>query len=282
VCHAVTDNCEIQPVGMEELLRTLMPGAPVCIFVHGSFTRMQDVWEDAEYSYRWLRSPCPQVPLNFIYFTWPSEGTFTLFPDNAFSTPLLCVDFAILGRRAEVNGFYLADLIGELPPNTPVSLIGHSHGARAIASSLHLLGGGTVQQQGRWNPADSGNRIRVVMAAAAIDHDWLNPDERYGCALNRAECLLSLRNECDFALALYPLRRPFSSRSLARAGFTRKDQRELGGHVAQVSELDVTPLIGRRHDWPSYVRRAEIAAAIRPYVFFESVGPLTESPKLPR
>ena len=182
------------------------------------------------------------------------------------------VDFAILGRRSEVNGFYLADLIGALPPENPVSLVGHSLGARAIASGLHLLGGGAIQNQVRWNPADCGNRLRVVLAAAAIDHDWLNPGERYGCALQRAECLLSLRNECDLALSLYPLRRPFSSRSLARAGFTRKDQRRLGEHVCQVSEFNVTPLLRTHHTWPYYIRRSEIAAAIAPYVFFESLG----------
>ena len=271
-CHAVTDDCQIHPVEIETLLSSLIPRAPVCIFAHGSFTSWEDVWEDADQTSRWLRSPCPQAPLNFIYFTWPSEGIFAMATNNALTTPVPNVDFAILGRRAEVNGFYLADLIGALPPESPVSLMGHSLGTRAIASGLHLLGGGTVQKQARWNSADCGNRIRVVLAAAAIDHDWLNPNERYGCALERAECLLNLRNERDLALSLYPLRRPFSSRSLARAGFTRKDQRRLDEHVCQVSELDVTPQLGKYHSWPYYVRCSEIAAAIAPYVYFESMG----------
>lgn len=271
-CHAVTNDCQIQPVEIETLLSSLVPRAPVCIFTHGSFTSWEEVWEDADQTSRWLRSPCPLAPLNFIYFTWPSEGVFAMATNNALTTPVPNFDFAILGRRAEVNGFYLADLIGALPPDSPVSLVGHSLGARAITSGLHLLGGGAVQKQVRWNPADCGNRIRVVLAAAAIDHDWLNPGERYGCALQRAECLLSLRNECDLALSLYPLRRPFSSRALARSGFTRKDQRRLGEHVCQVSELDVTPLLRSHHSWPYYVRCSEISAAISPYVYFDSLG----------
>jgi hypothetical protein len=280
-CHAVTDDCQIHPVEIETLLSSLMPGAPVCIFTHGSFTSWQDVWQDAEATSRWFRSPCPQAPLNFIYFTWPSEGVFAMATNNALTTPVPNVDFAILGRRSEVNGFYLADLIGALPPDNPVSLVGHSLGARAITSGLHLLGGGAVQKQVRWNPADCGNRIRVVLAAAAIDHDWLNPNERYGCALQRAECLLSLRNERDLALSLYPLRRPFSSRSLARAGFTRQDQRRLGEHVCQVSELNVTPQVGKYHSWPYDVRCPEIAAAITPYVYFESLGRVPQSTEMP-
>lgn len=282
VCHMVTEDCRVHPVCYEDLLSSLMPAAPTCVFVHGSFTRWQDVWQDAEFTFRWLRAPCPHVPLNFIYFTWPSEGVLALASNNAFTSPVPGIDFAVLGRRAENNGFYLADFVGSLPPQNCVSLVGHSFGARTIAAGLHLLGGGTIRQEARWNPADCGNRIRVVLAAAAIDHDWLNPEERYGCALNRAECLLNLRNECDLALALYPLRRPFSSRSLARAGFTRKDHRELGQRGCQVAELDVTELIGKSHGWPHYVRRPQIAAAITPFIYFEHAAPAVEQAQMPR
>lgn len=281
-CHAVTEDCQCVPVCFEQLISGQIPGAPTCVLAHGSFTRMDDVWEDSECTYCWLRGACPQVPLNFIYFTWPSEGPLAFVPNNPFTTPIPTFDFGVLGRRSELNGFYLADLIGSLPGPTTVSLIGHSLGARTVASSLHLLGGGTVQGQARWNPADCGHRIRVVLAAAAIEHDWLNPDDRYGCALNRAECLLNLRNECDYALALYPLRKPFSSRALARSGFTSKDQRKLGDRLVQVSELVVAPVIGKGHSWPSYCRQPGIAAAVSPYVYFEAAHGVVQSAELPR
>lgn len=282
VCHAVTEDCQCVPVCFEQVLAGQIPGAPTCMMVHGSFTRMKDVWQDSECSYCWVRSGSPQVPLNFIYFTWPSEGPFALVPNNPFSTPIPNCDFGILGRRADMNGFYLADLIGSLPSPTTVSLVGHSLGARTIAAGLHLLGGGTVHGQARWNPADCGHRIRVVLAAAAIEHDWLNPGDRYGCALNRAECLLNLRNERDAALALYPLRRPFSSRALARSGFTSKDQRKLGERLGQVSELDVTAIIGKGHGWPNYCQQPGIAAAVSPYVYFEAAQPVVQNAALPR
>lgn len=281
ICHAVTEDCQCVPVCFEQLIAGQIPGAPTCVMVHGSFTRMTDVWQDSECSYCWLRGACPQVPLNFIYFTWPSEGPFALVPNNPFSTAIPCCDFGVLGRRADLNGFYLADLIGSLPGPTTVSLVGHSLGARTIASGLHLLGGGTVYGQARWNPADCGHRIRVVLAAAAIEHDWLNPGDRFGCALNRAECLLNLRNERDLALALYPLRRPFSSRALARSGFTSKDQRKLGEKLVQVSELDVTPIIGKGHGWPNYCQQPGIAAVVSPYVYFEAARPIVQSAELP-
>lgn len=279
VCHAITEDCQSIPVEYEQMLASQIPGAPTCVLVHGSFTRMQDCWPDAECTYNWLRNACPQTSINFIYYTWPSEGPFAILPHNYLTTLVPNLDFGILGHRAELNGFYVADLIGALPPTTTVSLIGHSLGARAVVSTLHLLGGGTVRGKARWNPTDGGHRIRVVLAAAAIEHDWLNPGDRFGCALNRAECLLNLRNECDLALSIYPLRRPFSSRALARTGFTPKDQRQLGERLVQVSEVDVTPLIGKAHGWPSYCRQQSIANVIAPYVFFEAAEPAIVTPE---
>lgn len=274
ICYAVLDNNQCLPVSFEQFLAGQIPHAPTCIMIHGSFTRIQDVWEDSDCTDCWLRAACPQSPLNHIYYTWPSEGPFALQPHNPFSTLVPCLDFAVLGHRAEYNGFYVADLIGSLPPTTTVSLIGHSLGTRTIASALHLMAGGTVHGQRRWNPVDAGQRIRVVLAAAAIEHDWLNPNDRYGCALHRAECLINLRNEKDAALALFPLRRPFSSRALARSGFTSKDQRKLGEHSTQVAELDVTQVVGRSHGWPNYCKHFCISRAIAPYLFFEAASPL--------
>lgn len=282
VCHAITEDCQCLPVEYEQLMASQIPGAPTCVLVHGSFTRMQDVWPDAECTYNWLRNSGPPVPLNLIYYTWPSEGPFAVLPHNYLTTPVPNLDFGILGHRAELNGFYVADLIGALPPTTTISLIGHSLGARTAVSAMHLLGGGKVRGQGRCHPVDGGHRIRVVLAAAAIEHDWLNPGERFGCALGRAECLLNLRNECDLALALFPLRRPFSSRALARAGFTTKDQRKLGERLVQVSELDVTPLIGQGHSWSNYCRQPSIASAITPYVFFEAAENTVVGPEMAR
>ena len=106
------------------------------------------------------------------------------------------------------------------------------------------------------------------MFAAAVDHDWLNPGERYDRALCSAECLLNVRNALDPALLLYPARRPLSSRALGQSGFTSKDRTRLGGWSARVRDLDVTNLIGHGHFWPDYYSRPEIARSIRHYVYF--------------
>ncbi|GAB4141921.1 MAG: hypothetical protein Tsb009_11920 [Planctomycetaceae bacterium] len=210
---------------------------------------------------RWLRSARPGSPLNIVYFTWPSDGPFT---------GIFQYDILSLGRQSAFNGLYLARLISTLPKNSPISLIGHSHGARMVSSALHLLGGGAMQRYRLCKPGDCSRRIRAVFLAAAIDHDWLNPDERYHRALCPTEALLNIRNRSDLALFFYPLRRPFSRTSLARTGFTKRDQKRLGANFAKITELDVTKQIGRHHFWQFYFMEPKISQAIAPYVFFDN------------
>lgn len=257
----------IQRIPQSEFVSSLLPGVPVCIVVHGSYVTGDTVREDSLNTFHWLRQAAPQRPLHVVFFTWASEGTFTIDRTNALTSPLPGVDIAILGKRAELNGFRLAKLIHQIPSDNPVCLIGHSHGARMVASTLHLLAGASVNDYAL-RPGFPVHRIRTVLAAAAIDHDWLSPDERYGAALNATESLVSLKTRHDWALWFYPLRKPFSPKSLGRGGFTQRDWRELGSQVSQVAEMDVTNLVGIGHIWPHYYDCRAIAHAIAPSVYF--------------
>ncbi|MCA9034985.1 MAG: hypothetical protein KDA91_07645 [Planctomycetaceae bacterium] len=250
---------------LDELLASLSPGLPVSVAAHGSFMDWQSVYTESRCTWKWLQAGRPELPLQFIYFTWPSYRPLG---------PIVQLDISVLGRRASLNGFYLADLLQRLPPESPVSLIGHSHGTRVVASSLHLMGGGVVEGYSHPCVSCRNRRIRVVFAASAIDHDWLNPDERFGRALCCVECLLNLRNKHDLALKLYPLRKPpFSSRSLGQAGFTEDDREELGYHGRKVRDLDVSRYIRDKHLWPEYYQRPWIASSISNYVYFPEAIP---------
>lgn len=195
-----------------------------------------------------------------VFFSWPSDNVMTLIPH---------VDVCMLGRRSALNGFYLAQLIANTPQHQRLCLLGHSHGCRIVSSSLHLIAGGQVQGYQLGFQPGLQRRIRVVFTAAALDHDWLNPDKRYGRALRSVECLLSLRSRHDLALGLYPMRTIVGSRALARSGFTSKDRRLMGWQSDYVRELDVSHWLGTHHTWPHYLARPEIAAAISPYVYFD-------------
>lgn len=255
----VYQNGRCRRADRADFARWMIPGAPTAVVVHGSFTKFSELLSESCALYRWLRRAAPRRPLNIVIYTWPSDD----LPTGFFP-----IDILVLGRRSAFNGFYLAQFLQRMPRGSRVSLVGHSHGARTVSAFLHLHAGGIVQgcrldhrQCGAW-------RLRTVLFAAAMDHDWLDPGERYGRALCGTEALLNMRNRRDLPLKFYPLRKPFGSRALARTGFTRKDRRRLGRCNAKICEIDVTDLVGRHHLWIHYFNRPEISAAIAPYVYF--------------
>lgn len=250
---------------MEEMLSFLQPSVPVSFMVHGSFLLWESVLNDSAQTNQWLRSAAPCQPMHLIFYTWPSNDGDYL--------PHLKVNH--LGRRSSLNGFYLADLISRISMDHPICLIGHSHGTRLVSAALHSMSGGIVDGRKLACAPLPQRRLRVVLAAAAIDHDWLNPDARYGLALCHVEVILNLRNRTDFPLMFYHFRRPISRRALAVTGVTDRDRNKLGEMSDKVDELDVTDRISYGHLWKHYYRDPSIAAAIRHYVFFDEEQPVS-------
>ena len=259
-------NGNWEPSSMAEFQRAMIPGVPICVMIHGSFVTEETVAEDSCRTFRWLRQAAPDLPLNVVFISWPSDGIFTLDPSIAASSLIPAVDVEILGRRAELNGCRIAKLTQRFPTESPVCLLGHSHGARMVSSAMHFLGGGELQ--GIRVCDGPSHRVRGILAAAAMDHDWLVPGQRYDRALCGAECVLNLRAKKDWALAIYPLRHPFSQGALGRVGFTEKDRVQLGARAPQVANFDVSDALGGGHIWPRYYEQPGIAAAIVPWVYF--------------
>ena len=244
----------------------LKPGVPVCIMVHGSFVTADTVAEDSKNTFRWLRQAAPHLPLQVVFLTWPSEGLLTLNPAIAVSSAVPGLDVAILGRRAEFNGIRLVKLIQSISPESPICLIGHSHGARIVASGLDLIGGGELC--GVQLCDGPSHRIRTILAGAAIDHDWLCPGQRYERALSATECLLNIQVRKDWALMVYPLRKPFSRRALGSAGFTQGDLEQFGHRASQVANYDLSEMIGYGHIWPEFYQHQSIANELVDWVYF--------------
>lgn len=245
------------------------PGIPILIYVHGSFVPSDTVVGDSTSTFRWLRQAAPQRDVQMLSFTWRSDGVFTLDPAVAVSSLVPGIDVAILGRRAEVHGIHLARLILSLPPESPVCIIGHSHGARITASALDLLGGG-CRCGVQLCRAPAGRRVRAIFVAAAVDHDWLNPGERFGRAMCGADCILNMKTRGDWALSVYPLRKPFSPLALGQVGFTKRDIRKLGRTADRIAEVDVTDTIRLGHIWPRYTERPELAQMLLPWLYSTS------------
>lgn len=278
-CHGCAHDCCFEyvrsdwngcanPASEAEFQGWLKPGIPVCIMVHGSFVTSDTVAEDSKNTFRWLRRAAPHLPLQVVFLTWSSEGLLTLNPAIAASSAVPGLDVAILGRRAEFNGIRLVKLIQSISPESPISLIGHSHGARIVASGLDLMGGGELC--GVKLCEGPSHHIRTILAAAAIDHDWLCPGQRYEHALNATECMLNIRVRKDWALIIYPLRRPFSRRALGSAGFTQGDMDRLGHRASQVSNYDLSEMIGYGHIWPEFYEHQSIANELVDWVYFRN------------
>ncbi|MFM7037322.1 MAG: hypothetical protein ACKO2L_06330 [Planctomycetaceae bacterium] len=245
------DHCHgVRATSLAELLGSLTPGIPVCIMVHGSFMDSGSVVSESLRTWQWLRHGAHGRPFHLIYFRWPSWR---------LPSALINIDIVILGRRASRNGFYLAELLRLLPSESPVSLLGHSHGTRVISSAAHLLAGGSVEGFGLSSRELGGQRLRAIFAASAIDHDWLNPGERFDRALCSLQGLLNLQNRHDPALLLYPAHRVGARRALGHIGLTEKDRRALGTRSRQVRDLDVTKVIGCRHLWPVWTAEPSLA-----------------------
>ena len=262
-----SDWCGNAQAASETAFRNwIRPGQPICIYVHGSFVPADTVVSDSVSTFRWLRQAAPERSAQLICFTWQSDGVFTLDPAVAISSAVPGVDVAILGKRAEVNGIRLARLILSLPEESPVCIIGHSHGGRILASALHLLGGG-VSCGIQLCHAPCQRRVRAIFAAAAIDHNWLNPGERFGRAMCGADCVLNIKSRKDWALAVYPLRKLFSPRALGQSGFTAKDTARLGSAACRIAEVDVTDAIGTGHIWPRYTERPDFAQMLLPWLY---------------
>ncbi len=261
-----TPDGALQATDMGALSAQIVPGIPVLICVHGVFVTWNDECVESHAAYQWIRNACPQLPLQVIFFTWPSDGRIT---------GILPTDVAIRGRQSEFNSFHLAKVIESLPESCPVSFLGHSLGCRTILSTIHLAGGGEIQGMTYPGSMGANRRYRAVLTAAALDHHWMNPKDRYGCAVARSECVVILRSRKDLALVTYPFHRLFAGRALSHSGLTRRDERKLGSLGQKVIEIDVTEYEGYNHLWPGYFTVPEIAAQIAPYLYYPGTAQFT-------
>ena len=245
-----------------------VPGVPVAIFVHGSFVEPETQLAYAKATYEWIHRAAPGRPLHVVFYNWPSGSPYT---------HLFGVDVSVRGARAEFNAFHLSRVMTLIPAESPVTLIGHSHGARTALATLHLAHGGSIQDHVLPGNTRCPRRLRAVLAAAAVDHHWANPGERYGCALFGSD-VVNFKNRKDFALNFYPLARPCLRPSLATAGFTDGDREDMGPLGWRAIDVDVSHVVREAHTWPNYVQSNAIAIAMSRYLHFDDEHAVATQP----
>jgi hypothetical protein len=254
------DNCKWIEENEDVFLKTLAPEQTLNIILPGYSTTMkwvvQHLWNLSHQLERQARCrgmECP--PTRLVIVGWPSEID---------RVPLLR-DAREKAQRAELEGYWVAQLIAKLPKDYRVNLVAYSFGSRIATSAAHYLAGGQRCDCPSTASPDSP-RLTAVLMAAAVDADWLSDCQPHGLALSRFERVLLLNNSADPVLRRFykALSRPERSSAIGSVGLLLPEAQ----FASQVRQWDVSSLLGRTHDLRSYVETPEIMWAVAEYAFF--------------
>ena len=234
---------------------------PTAFFIHGNLTGYQAAIDTSWIAYRLLECQAAGRPFRFVVWSWPAERALRRHRP----------DFQLKACRSDVQGCYLAQFIDRMDPRVPVTLIGHSYGARAITAAAHVLSGGTAAG---WEMPDgyaAKKRIgvRAILVAAALDNDWLLPGREHGQALGQLDRVLLTKNWSDAGLKWYPLMsKPRRPMALGRTGSACPSRLGIDGE--KIETVNVACSVGRNHPFCHYMRAPEVTSRLAWYAFLES------------
>ena len=234
-----------------------VPGVPTTVLVHGNATDEDWAVRHGNELYGLMKQQAGGRPFRLIVWSWPADRV----------VRRIRPDVQIKVCRSDVEAYYLARVLPNLPKGTPLSLVGYSLGCRTVSGALQLLAGGSVAGRSlapevlaAWNKA--GPRpIRVMMVAAAMDANWLEPYCPRGLAPLAAERILVVTNGGDRVLKWY-------SRLYGRHG------PEAMGYVGptgtaggKLEVVDVSCEVGRKHDFDRYQESSPVYQRLAWYTF---------------
>jgi hypothetical protein len=226
-------------------------------YVHGNQTTASEAQDYGLTLYRALiGSSAEPRPIRFVIWSWPSDRV----------QGSILEDVRVKAPRSDTTGYFLATVLERLQPNSPLTLIGFSYGARAITGALQLTAGGTVA--GRVLVDKSAHApASLVLMAAAEDDDWLLPGRRNGLALSQADRLLNVYNGCDKALKRYHFLygRRCCNEALGYVGLATGAL--AANQRSKVEQLDACCLVGSEHNSLNYFHSPAIMGRAQPYVF---------------
>ncbi|MEM9658358.1 MAG: hypothetical protein AAF961_08360 [Planctomycetota bacterium] len=220
--------------------------APTVVYVHGNRVARGEDRAAGLSVYRSIRKRVsPSVPIRYVIWSWPS-------------TPVrgLLKDYRVKAARTEPVGWQLAWAVDQLPPETPLSLVGYSYGARVVSGALHLLAGGALG--GLQLPAAPDHvrpKVTAAYIAAALDASWLSPGGPHGKSLQQIDRLILVNNRRDPAMRFYHLAAESRrARALGYAGPIGVSASSL--RLARVVAVDASETVGRSHALERYLAAA--------------------------
>lgn len=233
------------------------PGVPTTVLIHGNGTDEEWALRHGNELYGLMKQQACGHPFRLIVWSWPAE--------RVVWRPRPDVQIKVC--RSDVEAYYLARVLSCLPKGTPLSLVGYSLGCRTASGALQLLAGGSVagrnlspEALAAWSNA--GPRpMRVMMVAAAMDADWLEPCSPHGLAPLAVERILVVTNGRDHILKWYS--RLYGRHGPEALGYVGPT----GTAGGKLEVVDVACEVGRKHDFDRYNEASSLYQRLAWYTF---------------
>lgn len=246
---------------LDEFLAAVEPSLPTTFYVHGNTLDNEQAIQGARQVYDRIGRGVPSFRL--VLWSWPAEHIKGM---SAIDNIL------VKARRCESQGYYLAWLVDRLDPQVPISLAGHSFGARTVTAALQGLAADRIAGYELPERKYQGRRpMQAALVAAAMDNTLLLPGYRHGLALTQVDRMLITKNPQDRSLRLFSLLSETGVDALGTTGIpglARLPDRN------KVRQLVPSRWVGKAHRWSRYTNSPGAAASLRPYFFYQDAAPL--------
>jgi hypothetical protein len=232
------------------------PSAPTTILVHGNNTNTKWAMKHGWSLWTHMLGCAGNRPFRLVIWSWPADRV--SLHNRA--------DVQVKLQWCDTESYYLARILPEIKPSTPLALIGFSIGCRGVGGALQLLAGGEAGCY-RLSPAaiaawtqGAPRPIRVAYIAAALDYDWLETGRPEGLAPLAVERIMVSRNGGDRALKYYS--RVYRRGGPAAMGYT-------GPAGPDGGKLEVVDVRGEvaRHNYDLYFSAPGIACRLPWYTY---------------
>ncbi|MEX2141813.1 MAG: hypothetical protein WD894_21285 [Pirellulales bacterium] len=241
------------PASISEFIAADDPAIPTCFVMHGNQVDTALAVAQGMRAYQALTASLPaDQSLRFVIWSWPSDRIHGILKD-----------VRIKAVRTTTEGQYLAWTLHQLNPQTPVSVVGFSYGARIATGALHVLAGGSLN--GFSLPPSQSPRapMRAVLVAPGLHNHWLAEGHYHGRALEIVDEMLLIKNSCDSALRRY--RFVDTSRSAEALGYTGPVG--WSSQYGKIRTVDACCDLGKAHDWELHLASPRYAALMRQYTW---------------
>lgn len=222
------------------------PTRPLVVFVHGNRYDPADAKAQGLRLARRLADHGPGgASPRVVIFSWPSQKQGLLLKDGRRKY-----------ERAYAEGHYLAWLLGQVPAQQPVALVGYSFGALVAAEALEDLARGSPAGS-PWG--ERPGRTHLVFVAPALRCDAFAPRGPFRAALEGVDRFTLLVNSQDEALRFFPLLEPaVRADALGLVGM----RRDWLPADLEYAASDAAGIVGKLHTMGRYLDSRPLAERI--------------------